>query len=253
MLAARLLGWKHVGLGSVVSHYLGVTLEKGPQKADWARRPLTERMEQYARNDTHYLKPLADLLEAELVAQERREWHREFCARFIVDSAVVPTADPDREWRVKGSHLLAPRGLTVLRELWKWREKEAVAANRPPYFVLMPETMVALAQAAADALPVNNLIPRRFSPRRHAGVMEAIRRGLASEQHPRPLRHQGQRLTDAQTRRYRDLERRRNHRAVELNLDPSLIASRAMLLALARNGDGPMEDCLMKWQRELLE
>lgn len=252
MLAARLLGWKQVGLVSLVKHYLGVTLEKGPQKADWARRPLTERMEQYARNDTRYLKPLADLLDVELQSKGRREWHKEFCARFIVDSAVLPVTDPETNWRVKGSHVLGSRALAVLRELWQWREKEAIAANRPPYFVIMPETMVALAQAAADALPVESLIPRRFSPRRRAGVMEAIHRGLSCERRPSPLRHHSQRLTEAQTRRYRELERRRNRRATELSLDPSLIASRAMLLALARNGDGAMEQFLMNWQRELL-
>ena len=43
----------------LVAKFLGTTLEKGSQKADWARRPLTLRMETYARNDTHYLQPLA--------------------------------------------------------------------------------------------------------------------------------------------------------------------------------------------------
>jgi hypothetical protein len=56
MLAARLLGIREFGLGALVEKILGIKLDKGPQKADWARRPLTERMEVYARNDTHYLK-----------------------------------------------------------------------------------------------------------------------------------------------------------------------------------------------------
>ena len=66
MLAARLLGLRKFGLSDLVESYLGVKLEKGPQKANWALRPLTERMERYARNDTHYLKPLADRLREEL-------------------------------------------------------------------------------------------------------------------------------------------------------------------------------------------
>jgi ribonuclease D len=49
MLAARLLGCREFGLTNLVSKCLGVKLEKGPQKANWARRPLTERMEVYAR------------------------------------------------------------------------------------------------------------------------------------------------------------------------------------------------------------
>ena len=55
MLAARLLGHRQFGLSHLVELYLGVKLEKGPQKANWARRPLTERMTRYARHDTHYL------------------------------------------------------------------------------------------------------------------------------------------------------------------------------------------------------
>ena len=45
MLAARLLGEKQFGLGALVEKFLGVKLDKGPQKADWAQRPLTPRME----------------------------------------------------------------------------------------------------------------------------------------------------------------------------------------------------------------
>jgi len=71
MLAARLLGLRQFGLSHLVEKFLGVKLEKGPQKANWAVRPLTERMERYARNDTHYLKSLADRLKPELEAKRR--------------------------------------------------------------------------------------------------------------------------------------------------------------------------------------
>src|SRR5215471_21021701 len=60
MLAARLLGERQFGLSSLVEKFLGVKLDKGPQKADWARRPLTQRMEDYARNDTRHLKTLEE-------------------------------------------------------------------------------------------------------------------------------------------------------------------------------------------------
>jgi ribonuclease D len=252
MLAARLLGREQVGLVNLVSQYLGVTLEKGPQKADWGRRPLTPRMETYARNDTRYLKPLSDLLRAELKSKGRLDWHKESCARYIRDSAIVTPPDPDTEWRVKGSHLLDSHALAVVRELWRWRERESVAANRPPFFVLMPDTMVALARAAVDSKPVEEIIPRRFSPRRRAGLIEAIQTGLASKDKPVLIRHQHRRLTEAQTRRYRELERRRDRQAADLALEPSLIASRAVLLEMARRGDAAAQEFLMNWQRELL-
>ena len=122
MIAARLVGAKEFGLSNLVSKYLGITLEKGPQKANWARRPLTERMETYARNDTRYLKPLTDILRQQLVEKGRVEWQQESCASLIADCAQFRPVDPDMMWRVKGSHQLNPRGLAVVRELWHWRE-----------------------------------------------------------------------------------------------------------------------------------
>ena len=110
MLAARLLGLRQFGLGHLVEKYLGVKLEKGPQKANWAMRPLTERMERYARNDTRYLKPLADRLKPELQASGRLAWQQESCARLIQDSTTQRPADLDAVWRIKGSHLLEPAG-----------------------------------------------------------------------------------------------------------------------------------------------
>src|SRR5204863_9449256 len=62
MLAGRLLGLQQSSLGNLVEKYLSVKLEKGAQKANWALRPLTERMERYARHDTHYLRPLQERL-----------------------------------------------------------------------------------------------------------------------------------------------------------------------------------------------
>jgi len=103
MLAARLLGERQFGLSSLVEKFLGVKLDKGSQKADWARRPLTEKMIVYARNDTHYLKPLEEKLRAELQAKGRVTWHQESCAQLIVECSRPVTADAELVWRVKGS------------------------------------------------------------------------------------------------------------------------------------------------------
>src|SRR6266516_5959467 len=118
MLAARLLGFTEFGLTNLVERLLSVRLEKGPQTADWARRPLTDRMIRYARNDTHYLNPLAELLRAQLQEKARLSWHEESCARLIQECARPQPVDPDQVWRVKGADKLDRRGLAVLRELW---------------------------------------------------------------------------------------------------------------------------------------
>ena len=254
MLAARLLGEKQFGLGALVEKFLGVKLDKGPQKADWAQRPLTPRMEQYARNDTHYLKPLEEKLRAELVAKGRVAWHEEFCARLITECSQPVVVNEDEVWRIKGSTFLERPALAVLRELWHWREREAVAANRPPFFVLAHETMIAIATAVAEQKPFADLIPPRMHPRRKENLNEAIRAAQAvpPEKFPEKIRHRSQRPTEAEFRRFRELEKIRDRHATELAIDPTLIAPKSVLGDLARDFDKHASD-LMKWQRELLK
>lgn len=253
MLAARLLGLRQFGLGHLVEKYLGVKLEKGAQKANWAVRPLTERMEHYARNDTHYLKPLADRLKPELEARGRLAWHQESCARLIQDSATHRAADRDSVWRIKGSHLLERPALAILRELWQWREAEAVGANKPPFFVMSHEALVQIAAASAAAKPIESFLPRHISERRRGGLMKAIARGqgLSPDHHPRPLRRICRRPSEGERRRFAELQKHRDTHAAALGIDPTLIASRGMLSDLAHDWDKYAGE-LMNWQRELL-
>ena len=254
MLAARLLGLRQFGLSHLVEKLLAVKLEKGPQKANWALRPLTERMERYARNDTHYLKPLADRLRSELRAHGRLAWHQESCAQLIQESTAHRPADLDSVWRVKGSHLLDRPGLAVLRELWQWREREAIAANRPPFFVLSHDVLVRIAAASVAARPIEPFLPRHISERRRGGLMKALHRGLhlPPDRHPRFPRRVHRRPGEGEKRRLAELEHHRNTHAARLGIDPTLIASRAVLSDLAHDWDKHAGE-LMAWQRDLLK
>jgi len=254
MIAARLLGERQFGLSSLVEKFLGVKLDKASQKADWARRPLTEKMETYARNDTRHLKSLSDKLKAELQQKGRLGWQEESCARLIADCAQPPVVDGDSAWRVKGSHALGRAALAVLREIWRWRESEALAANRPPFFILSHEKMVELSGAAAAQQAVDPLLPPRMHPRRRDGLGAAIRTGLAvpADRHPEKIRHLFNRPSEAEMHRYRELEKRRDAHAHKLGIDPTLIASRATLGDLGRDWDKHAPE-LMNWQREFLK
>ena len=253
MWAARLLGLTEFGLLNLTGRYLGVKLEKGPQKANWGRRPLTPRMEDYARNDTRHLKPLTDLLIAELDAKGRRAWHREVCARLVVECAQPRAVDPDYDWRLKGSDKLDRRGLAVVRELFAWREEEAISAGRPPYFIVSHEKLIEIAAAAAHGSALEPHLPRHLTHRRRAGVLAAAERGLAlpAADWPRLPQRRGRRLNCAHKRRYEELRQIRDRRAAELGIDPSLIASRADLLAVCQVEGA--SNHLMSWQWELLQ
>ena len=254
MIAARLLGRRQFGLSSLVEDMLGIKLDKGPQKADWARRPLTERMETYARNDTHHLRPLAQRLTADLAEKHRLDWHRESCARLIADCTPPPPDDSDTVWRLKGSARLSRVGLAVVRALWQWREAEAKAANRPPFFILPHEKLVALADAASVRQDVESLLPRHLSPRRREGIAQVIKAALLqlAEAHPQIVRNFIRRPSESERRRYHELETRRDAAAHQLGLDATLIASRAVLADLARDWDKHAPE-LMNWQRQLLQ
>jgi ribonuclease D len=250
-LAARLIGRPHAGLRDLVLEILGVTLDKGAQKAHWSQRPLTPKMEDYARGDTHHLKPLREALEAELVRLGRQAWHRETCERLVIQS-VPGGPDPERDWRVKGSSGLRPRALAVVRELWAWREEQAVARNRPPYFVLSHEAIVALAEKAARGAPLE--LPPEIRPAQQKPVEEAVRRALALPDEALPKQELSQRPprpSDEVQRRLEAIRKRRDKKAEELGIDPTLIAARADLAALAEDWDRAV-GALMKWQAELL-
>ena len=253
MLAARLLGVKQFGLGNLVEQFLGIKLEKSSQKANWALRPLTPKMERYARDDVRYLKPLVDKLAAELTAKQRLAWHQEWCARLIKDSTTDLTPDPDQVWRIKGSSLLGNHALAVLRELWKWRESEALAAGKPPFFVLSHDALVDIAAASVNGISVETKIPRHLSERRRRGLLESVGKGIAvpPDQWPKHPVRRSSRPTESEKRRCFQIERRRDLRAKELDIDPTLIASRSVLWELARGGEVAAAD-LMQWQRELL-
>ena len=253
MLASRLIGETQFGYSTLVEKFLGVKLEKGPQKANWALRPLTERMETYARNDTHFLKPLADKLRVGLEAKGRLAWHQEFCARLIAECTRPQPVDMDAVWRIKGSHLLGRPALGVLRELWHWRETEAIAANRPPFFVMSHDAIVDVAAAAATQRPIDPLLPRNMSERRRAGIAKAIAdgTGISGDQLPKILQRTNHRPTDSERKRFLELQKRRDAHAHELGIDPTLIASRGTLSDLARNWEKYSVE-LMNWQRELL-
>ena len=145
-------------------------------------------------------------------------------------------------------------GLAVLRELWHWRENDAVAANRPPFFILAHEKLVAIAAATAGNDSVERHFPRHLSPRRREGVVKAIKAAQARspDSYPDVLRNRVRRPSEAERRRYHELEERRDAVAHHLGIDATIIASRSVLSDLARDWDKHASE-LMKWQLQLLQ
>ncbi len=251
VIAARLLGIREFSLAALLKKFFDVDLVKGSQKANWAQRPLPKRMVEYAINDTHYLLALAEKLEEQLRATKRMEWFRQSCARAIEQSAIDRERDEEEAWRIAGAGALPPRAAAVLRELWRWRESEAERADRPPFHILQNEKLLHSAQSF-----INGHEPqiRHFSPRRRSTFRAAAQKGLDLPESELPVmrRRGGTRPTAAMVRRTEELKQRRDRAAGELKLEPSILAPRNVLEAIASD-EQRAATMLVPWQRELLK
>jgi len=250
LIAARLLGIREFSLAALVKRYFGLELPKGSQKADWAKRPLPARMAEYAINDARYLLPLAEKLEAELDSYQRGDWLRQSCQRAIEQAAMARVRKNDESWRVGGSGSLKGLAAAVLRALWQWREREAEMADRPPFHILQNEKLLhaAISFASGDVADY-----KHFSPRRRQAFREAARIGLATPESEWPIlrRRFGTRPTAETVRCTEELRRRRDKSADKLGLEPSFVAPRGTLEAVAADGTRAIS-LLAPWQRELL-
>ena len=250
VIAARLLGYREFSLAALVERYFDIKLSKGSQKANWAQRPLPPRMAEYAMNDTHYLLPLAEKLEQELIAGGRLDWFRQSCARALEQASVQRVRDANEAWRISGAGKLRGRAAAVLRELWRWRESEAQAADRPPFHILQNHLLIRAAEDfAADQTPHF----RHFSARRTATFSQAAQRSLQlpEAEWPERARRVSIRPTREMERVAEELKIRRDRVAKELDLDPAVIAPRATLEAIAADKD-QNATLLVPWQREVL-
>ena len=249
VIASRLLGIREFSLGALVKRFFDVELHKHSQKANWALRPLPTRMLKYAVDDVHYLLPLAAKLEEELERVHRHDWFRQSCGRAIELAAAERERVQDELWRIGGAGVLDPHTGAVLRALWQWREAEAEMADRPPFHILQNRELLKAAETFTSGHVPDY---KHFSARRRQTFREAAKIALQSPQSDWPVmrRRSGSRPTAEMRRRADQLRERRDKAAEQLGLEPSFIASRGALEAIAADPTRATA-LLVPWQREL--
>jgi ribonuclease D len=250
MIAARLCGIAEFSLAALIKRYFGVELTKGSQKANWARRPLSPQMADYAVKDTHYLLEIAATLEAELIVLGRLDWFHQSCLKAVASSAITKERDPDEVWRITGSKDLRGRASAILRALWHWREAEAQALDRPTFHILHSEQLIEAASRLdhdqeVDFSQLHGLRRRRF----YEAAEKA--KALPESEWPKIVRKPRPRPTRDEEERFRVLKIKRDTAAAELKLDPSLIAPKSMLESLAAN-EQETAARMLPWQRTTL-
>ncbi|MFW5773025.1 MAG: ribonuclease D [Phototrophicaceae bacterium] len=235
MTAARVCGFKSVGLGSLLQEYAGIRLDKKHQLDNWGQRPLPASSLKYAQADTHYLPMLRDEFMKQLQQmgrlEEAREVFEEICR---LDAASYREFDPDGFWRIGLPNMLNTQELQILRELYRLREDIAQEEDRPPFRVLSNNMLIGIARnAPASARQLRDVREVGGRHVRHYGdrILSAVQRGLAAKSLPE--RPQPPLPDPVISERYTALHTWRKSRANQRGVESDIIISKQALWDMA--------------------
>lgn len=236
-VAAEMLGdGDQLGYAGLVEKRFGITLDKSLTRTDWARRPLRQAELEYAAADVTHLWKLHPLLREDLARRKRLKWLEEDCAR-MADPGRYHTS-PDDAWRrLKGISRLPPAQRGTAAALARWREETARHANRPRRWILADDAIYTLAQrqpANAAQLETLDALPRKTLRAHGAELLEVVA-AAAAQQTESPAAAEPP-LNAAQKARFNSLRQQLGACAEQLGIPRGLLANRADIEQLARQG-----------------
>ncbi len=249
--AAAALCGMGAGLGyqKLVQAALGIALDKGEQRSDWLRRPLSESQQRYAADDVRHLAALHDLLAGRLGALGRTDWLQEDAERTLRNAADT-APEPWPHLSVRPAQDFDADAQRRLLRLLRWREATARSRDLPKNWVIDQPLALQLAerppadfgalQALLDATPKS---PRKLAQE----LWHALRTPLQDEETMPPVRRDG----DIDKQRLKALQQAVLEVAREHDLPEGLLASRRWLEVLLQERAWP--DALEGWRRQLLE
>lgn len=146
-LASRIAGFERPNLAAMVSHFVGVELEKGHGHEDWSTTPLPAEWQDYAALDVVYLNDLAEALAELLDADGKLGFAAEEFEYLIATRALADS--PGKTWReIKGvSAVRSPSGMQLAKELWRARDEIGRTTDTSPTLVLSNKALVEIARA----------------------------------------------------------------------------------------------------------
>lgn len=250
-VAAALLGYMpQIGYGELVERVLGVKLEKGHARTDWAARPLSTEQLHYAADDVRHLLPLRERLQEELEKLGRLSW-LETDMRRLTDPALY-RADPADAWqRLKGLESLDERRLAAMKALAQWREMRAMSRDRPRSWILEDEALREMATslpADMQALSQMRTVPPGVIEKCGQDLLAAIGSTAHLATVPyRARRYHPDPQQQALVKKLGDVVRKVAER---VGLSPEVLATRKDLQQLA-SGKQDIEP-LRHWRREVI-
>jgi len=184
-VAAKILGYRQLGLAPILLEHFGISLDKKWQRYDWGRRPLRDEQIEYARFDTHFLIPLRHKLVAELEGKELLGAAREAFEKLCMQQITEKHFRPGDFLHIYGAQSLDVVGKRILKALYLFREKEARRRDRAPFRILTNDTLLRLAlqrpRNLQDFAKIKG-IPRIYTASHTAvRLLELIRRNEEQE------------------------------------------------------------------------
>ena len=236
-LACRFLGFKESGLDAVLTKRYNVRLNKKYQRKDWSKRPLPQEMINYAAADVHYLVHLAKSLQQELKQKGRLSWVQEECAYL---SKVRPTSNDAGPLFLgfKGAGKLSPRGLAALEALLRLRKKIAQRQDQPLFRIMGNKSILTIAETRPQS--INKLLKTealgskqidRYGKDVIAAVKTALR--IPAKDLPKYPRKTAPLVPAIVAKRVKELRNWRDSLAKKLEIDPSIICTKALISAIA--------------------
>lgn len=257
-LAAGFVGLTSTAsLADLLEALVGVRLDKTQTRTDWLRRPLSDKQQDYARDDVRYLVEARDLLAERLQRLDRMAWFAEESEAYTDPERYTPDDPRSRvgKLRAKGVGRLSGQQKTLLRELVAWREEQAQRSDRPRRHVVPDETLVDLAlQAPTSAGGVRRLrsISDKAAGRYGADIASVIESAL--DLPPQPRRPRSDQPGDDALARARLAQAFLTGQALRHELDPALLANKSELDAIVHAADPEPEDhrLLSGWRRTFI-
>jgi ribonuclease D len=177
-LAARLLGYPRVALGTMIEEFFGVRLLKEHSASDWSTRPLPAEWLTYAALDVELLVELRDKLADELVRTGKDDWARQEFAALVAGATTTPEPRTDPWRRTSGIHRVrSRRGLGYVAELWYARDDIAQRLDRAPGKILPDAAISEIAAVQAPSRASMRQIPafsRRQAKRYESTWLDAL-------------------------------------------------------------------------------
>jgi len=177
-LAARLLGYPRVALGTMIEEFFGVRLLKEHSASDWSTRPLPPAWLNYATLDVELLVELRDRLAEQLVQAGKWEWAQQEFAALVAGAGVSPEPRVDPWRRTSGIHKIRTRrGLGYVAALWYARDAIARRLDRAPGKILPDAAISEIAGHQTPGRSVLRQVPafaRRQARRFEANWADAM-------------------------------------------------------------------------------